>query len=129
MAADVPLPVHTAQSLAPTSGVAVNPPLPTTGKPLEFVDIFVDDFVSLGQSPNTRRVRKTLLHSIDHVFHPVADDDSPFCRKPVSLKKLHKGNCSRDTIKRVLGWIVNTVSMTIHLPPHHIDRLCSIPKS
>jgi hypothetical protein len=139
MAADVPLPVHAAQSLAPAAGVAVeiptsrDPSLPTTGKPLEYVDVFVDDFVSLGQSPNTRRVRKTLLHSIDHVFRPVTDDDSPFRREPVSLKKLRKGDCSWDTVKLVLGWIVDTVSMTIHLPPHRIDRLWeilnSIPKS
>ena len=139
MAADVPLPVRTAQSLTPASEVAVeittsrDPSLPTTGKPLEYVDIFVDDFVSLGQSPKTRRVRKTLLHSIDHVFRPVTDDDSPFRREPVSLKKLRKGECSWDTIKLVLGWLVDTVSMTIHLPPHRIDRLWeildSIPKS
>jgi hypothetical protein len=139
MAADVPLPERPSQSLAPTPGIAVDvpntrdPSLPTTGKPLEYVDIFVDDFISLGQAPNTRRIRKTLLHSIDHVFRPVTDGDSPFRREPVSLKKLRKGDCSWDTIKLVLGWIVDTISMTIHLPPHRIERLWeildSIPKS
>ena len=61
------------------------------------------------------------------------DGDSPFRREPVSLKNLRKGDCSWDTIKLVLGWIVDTVSMTIHLPPHRIEHiweiLNSIPKS
>jgi hypothetical protein len=139
MAAAVPMPPRDQPSEAPMSKVAVNvpkcrdPSLPTTGEPLEYVDIFVDDFVSLGQVPNTRRVRRTLLHSIDHVFRPVTDADSPFRREPVSLKKLRKGDCSWDTLKLVLGWIIDTVRMTIHLPPHRVDRLWeilnSIPKS
>ena len=76
MADEVPMPEYTNQSLAPAPGVAVNvpntrnPSLPSTGKPLEYVGISVDDFVSLGQAPNTRPVNKTLLHSIDHVFRP-----------------------------------------------------------
>ena len=27
------------------------------------------------------------------------------------------------TIKLVLGWVINTEAMTIHLPPHRIERL------
>ena len=59
MEAEVPLPERDSRSLAPEPGVAVRAPrtrdplLPTTGKPLEYVDIFVDDFVSLGQAYNT----------------------------------------------------------------------------
>jgi hypothetical protein len=34
-----------------------DPSLPTTGDPLEYVDIFVDDFISLAQQPNICRVR------------------------------------------------------------------------
>jgi hypothetical protein len=139
LAAEVSLPPSLSRSLTSAADVAVavpntrDPSLPISGKPLEYVDIFVDDFVSLGQDPNTRRVRKTLLHSIDHVFRPLTADDSPFRREPVSLKKLRKGDCSWDTIKLVLGWIIDTVSMTIHLPPHRVERLWeildSIPKS
>ena len=96
MAAEVQVPERATPLSSPTHGVAVevptarDPSLPTTGKPLEYVDIFVDDFVSLGQAPNTRRVRKTLLHAIDHVFRPLTEEDSPFRREPVSLKKLRK---------------------------------------
>ena len=139
LAAEVSLPPSLSRSLTSAADVAVavpntrDPSLPISGKPLEYVNIFVDDFVSLGQEPNIRRVRKTLLHSIDHVFRPLTVDDSPFRREPVSLKKLRKGDCSWDTIKLVLGWIIDTVSMTIHLPPHRVERLWeildSIPKS
>jgi len=36
--------------------------------PLQYVDIFVDDFVSAAQKPFLRRVRRTLLRAIDDVF-------------------------------------------------------------
>ncbi len=74
MAANVLLPIHLAQALAPAPGEAVDIPisrdpfLPTTGKPLKYADIFVNNFVSLGQFPNTRRRREMLLYSIAHVF-------------------------------------------------------------
>ena len=94
----------------PGTSVAVqskrDPSLPTTGPPVQYVDIFVDDFVGLGQQPTSRGVRKTLLHAIDHVFHPLGPNDSPFRREPVSIKKLRQGDGSWGTIKLVLGWII-----------------------
>ena len=107
--------------------------LPTTGEPLQYVDIFVDNFISLAQVPNLRRVRQTLLHTINHVFRPLSAEDSAFRSEPVSLKKHQKGNCSWDTVKTILGWVVDTVNLTIHPPPHRIERLWeildSIPRS
>ena len=95
-------------------------------KPLQYVDIFVDDFISAAQRPFLRRVRRTLMHAIDDVFRPLSDGDSKFRREPVSMKKLLKGDCSWSTVKLVLGWIVDTVNMTIQLPPHRIERLWEI---
>ena len=126
-----------AQPAAVTAAVSVpltrDPSLPSTGTPVQYVDIFVDDFISLAQEPNLRRVRKTLLHTIDDVFRPLSAEDSRFRREPVSLKKLRKGDCSWGTVKTVLGWVVDTVNLTIHLPPHRIERLWeildSIPRS
>ncbi len=139
MAAEVQVPERATHPSVPAPRVAVEVPtaryplLPTTGKPLEYVNKFLNDFVLLGQAPNTCRVRKTLLHAIDQVFRPLMEENSHFRREPVSLKKLRKGDCSWDTIKLVLGWIVDTASMTIHLPPHRVERLWeildSIPKS
>ena len=59
MAAEVPLPKRASEYLAPAPGMSVqspitcNQPLPTIGKPLEYVNIFVDNFVLLGKTPNT----------------------------------------------------------------------------
>ena len=87
----------------------------------------MDDFIGLAQEySNSRRVRRILLHAIDDVFRPLDSTDSPFRRQPASLKKLDKGDCSWSTVKVILGWIIDTVSMTIHLPPHRIERLAEI---
>ena len=115
-----------------------DPCLPRKGGPLGVVDVFVDDFISLAQDAgggkkggrrggsNTRRVRRLLLHGIDDVFRPLDKGDSVHRREPVSLKKLRKGDCSWATVKEVLGWIINTVDMTLHLPPRRVERLGEI---
>lgn len=113
-------------SVAVPVPLAPDPCLPTTGSPLQYIDIFVDDFVSLAQRPFLFRVRKALLHAIDDVIRPLAPDDSPYRREPVSLKKLRLGDCTWSTVKLVLGWIIDTVNMTIHLPEHRIERLWEI---
>ena len=56
----------------------------------------------------------------------MSSTDSPFRREPVSLKKLRQGDCSWDTIKLVLGWVIDTERMTLHLPPHRVERLWEI---
>jgi len=98
-------------------------------KPLQYVDIFVDDFISAAQKPFLRRVRRVLLRAIDDVFRPNDADDSEHRREPVSMKKLLKGDCSWSTVKLILGWIVDTVNMTIQLPPHRVERLWEILNS
>ena len=76
--------------------------------------------------PFLRRVRRTLLHAIDQVIRPLDGHDSRYRREPVSMKKLRAGDCSWGTVKLVLGWIVDTVNMTIQLPPHREERLWEI---
>ena len=93
---------------------------------MEYVNIFVDDFTSLAQDPCLRRVRRSLLYVIDNVFRPVSPRDSPFRREPVSLKKLRKGDCSWDTNMEVLKWFIDTIDMTIRLPPRRVARLWEI---
>ena len=145
MAAEVVLPDHPPPLLPReiTSGqsrtLSVNlprerdPSLPTDSTPLQYSDVFVDDFCSFAQKPFLRRVRRTLLHAIDDVFRPLDGKDSPLRREPVSLKKLRQGDCTWSTVKLVLGWVIDTVAMTINLPPHRVERLWeildSIPKS
>ena len=142
--------------------IARDPSLPTTGRPLAYTDVFVDDFVAAAQqappppSPtipvaapdpppnnppppfptppnNLQRVRRILLHAIDDVFRPLEPSDPPERREPVSMKKLLEGDCSWGTIKLILGWIIDTNTLTIRLPPHRIQRLAeilaSVPRS
>ena len=160
-----PLPHHLdelAQSIQPTPPappsdtsalppIARDPSLPTSGRPLAYTDVFVDDFVGAAQhtppapqpplSPpstdlpldNLRRVRRILLHAVDDVFRPLDPTDPPERREPVSMKKLLEGDCSWGTIKLILGWIIDTNNLTIRLPPHRILRLAeilaSVPRS
>ena len=103
--------------------------------PLAYVDVYVDDFINLaqGSTKHRRNVRKILFHALDEVLRPLDSNDDKSRRQPISLKKLDKGDCSWSTKKHVLGWILDTVNMTIELPPHRIERLQeilhSIPKT
>ena len=113
--AAVPVPTHR------------DPALPVQDQPFSYVDVFVDDFVGLCQGKqNQRRVRRTLLQAIDQVFCPLSPADHSTRWEPVSLKKLRKCDCSWGTIKLVLGWIIDTSIMTIHLLQHRQERLTEI---
>ena len=117
-------------------GLTRDPSLPTSQQPLAYTDVFVDDFIGAAQDPllphrsqelnNCRRVRKALLHSIDDVFQPLLPNDNPTRQEPVSIKKLRQGDCSYGTLKEILGWIIDTINMTIQLPQHRVDRLAEI---
>jgi hypothetical protein len=74
-----------------------------------------------------------VLHGIDQVFRPFEPGDFPGRMEPTSVNKLLKGDTYWETCKVMLGWILNTLAMTLELPPHrrlHIqDILASIPSS
>ena len=88
-------------------------------KLLAYVDVFVDDFLGLAQGPRHRRrhVRRTLFHVLDKVFRPLDRQDATQRKEVLSLKKLDTGDCSWSTCQTMLGWIVNSVNMTIPPPP------------
>ena len=107
-----------------------DPSLPTLKKPIAYADVFVDDFVALAQTPATRKyVRNTLMHGIDTVFRPLAPSDNNHRQEPISIKKLLKGDCSWHTQKIILGWVINTIANTIHLPEHRVARLSELLNS
>ena len=90
-------------------------------------DVFVDDFIQLGQGGRRRMraLRSHLLHAIDEVLsRPEADE--PHRNEAVSLKKLLKGDGSWATRKLVLGWVVDTLRQTLELPPHRKQTLADI---
>ena len=114
------IPISTA---VPTSR---DPSLPSQQTP-GYIDVFVDDFLCMIQGKKDRdRVRSTLMNAIDLVFRPNDKFDLPTRSEPISVKKLKKGDCSWSTSKTVLGWIIDTVNLTIALPAHRVQRLAEI---
>lgn len=92
--------------------------------PVAAVDVYVDDFLLLAQTrPQTQRVLRNTLHSIDKVLRPLAPDDPPSRQEPASIKKMLKGDACWSTHKRILGWDIDTRSQTLSLPPHRLERL------
>ena len=101
-----------------------DPSIPTKLTPLSCVNVFMDDFITLGQTKNMcHRVRNVLMQAMNQVFRPLGDQDGAFCSEPISVKKLRKGDCSWETCKTVLGWIINAVQMTIQLTQHRVQHL------
>ena len=97
---------------------------PVAQQPVSAVDIYVDDFLLLAQTRHQReRVLRTTLHSIDDVFRKLEPSDPPHRKEPSSVKKLLKGDAAWSTRKRFLGWDLDTVEMTLNLPPHRLERL------
>jgi hypothetical protein len=97
-------------------------------KPLQYWDIYVDDFLGCvqGNQWHRRAVKRSLLHSLDRVFRPLDDADTQFRQEPASLKKMDKGDATWSTTKTILGWLVDSVAGTISLPPHRVERLMNI---
>jgi hypothetical protein len=91
--------------------------------PLQYVDVYIDDFIALAQLPTAHNTMRTLLHTIHNVFHDVPDSG----RRPViSLKKLAKGDAAWSCQKQVLGWNIDTENMTLALPTHRQERLAQL---
>ena len=140
-------PPHPMDALADTTPPEPPPPLPPSHtiavplpprvdphlarrsrRKLAYVDIFVDDFIGAaqGRRRHLRNVRRTLFHTIDSVFRPLAPIDPPSRKAPISVKKLQAGDASWSTCKDVLGWLINTKHMTLQLTPRRTARLHSL---
>jgi hypothetical protein len=101
------------------------PALTLHRRPLQLVDVFVDDFIGAAQGGRRRlqHVRRVLMRAIDDVFRPLEPDDPIHRTEPISVKKLLKGDASWSTCKTILGWIIDSVAMTVTLPPRRLQRL------
>ena len=93
--------------------------------PLTQVDLYMDDYIGLAQgTPRRRRwVRRVLFHAVDEIFRPNDKADSSLRRDPISIKKLLKGDGAWETVKVILGWLLDTVAGTLQLPEHRYERL------
>ena len=118
----------TSSSLPSPAPVPVRPYNGPRRKPLSAIDIYVDDFIGLGQGSkqHLRNIRGTLFHCLDEVMRPLSPDNTKCRQEPASIKKLKKGDACWGTKKVVLGWLIDTVAMTITLPQHRLERLNSI---
>lgn len=144
------VPTHRLEAICntPPSPTATTPPtttpstatkLPSTIDPelakiqritrlLQRFDIYVDDYVGIAQGNALHRskVRQVLLHVIDSLFRPLSPDDHPSRKEPVSVKKAMQGDAYWETRKVVLGWLIDTVQLTLELPERRRKRLHEI---
>ena len=92
--------------------------------PVAAVDVYVDDFLLMAQTQHQKqKVMCATLSAIDEVMRPVSSADPVHRTEPASVKKMLKGDACWSTQKRILGWDVDTTSLTLHLPSHRMDRL------
>jgi len=108
--------------------LAQTPALRPSHKPVNFFDIYMDDFLLGIQGTREQRLYHTrkLLHAIDQVFRPVDEYDPSIRQHIPSVKKMLKGNAYLSPRKVVLGWLIDTIQGTVELPPHRIERLREI---
>jgi hypothetical protein len=88
-------------------------------------EVYVDNFIGMVQGSWThcRHVKRVLLQILDKVFCPLGHLVNEHCQDPASIKKMKKGGAYWATRKGVLGWIIDTVCLTIELPAHRLTRL------
>jgi hypothetical protein len=140
-AATSPVAPEPADPLSPTLGPTLQAPvlsLPSPDprtfprgprrKPVQYVDIYVDDYLGLVQGGPRRRnrVQRILFESIDAVFRPLRPDDPSTRQEPISVKKLLKGDGSWQSRKTILGWIIDSIQHTLELPHRRMLRLVGI---
>jgi hypothetical protein len=88
-------------------------------------DVYVEKIVGMvqGGRAHRRHVKRTLLHALDKVFRKLETGDDPHRQETASLKKMRTGDATWATRKAILGWMVDTLAITIELPPHRLERL------
>ena len=92
----------------------------STRAPVAAVDEYVlDDFLMMAQ---TRHNQQRVLRVAVDVFRPLQSDDPPQQKEPASIKKMEKGDAHWSTRKHILGWDLDSVSLTLHLPPHRLTQ-------
>mmetsp|Transcript_5804 Transcript_5804/g.9653 ORF Transcript_5804/g.9653 Transcript_5804/m.9653 type:complete len:257 (+) Transcript_5804:43-813(+) len=99
-------------------------PASTKSDLLCYGDVYMDNFCLLAQGDASIRnsTRRHLFHVIDCVFHPNNSADS-VRQEPNSIKKLRRGNTFWMTRKKMLGWLLDMVDMSISLPGSRAEKL------
>jgi hypothetical protein len=90
----------------------------TVPSPVNRWDVYVDDFIGMVQVNwlHHWHVKIVLLSSLDFVLRRLEAGDSEYHQEPASVKKMMDGGATWMSHTLILGWHVDTVSMTIQLP-------------
>ncbi|KAL3811082.1 hypothetical protein ACHAXA_009030, partial [Cyclostephanos tholiformis] len=104
----------------PLPPVARDPSLPSPSTLLAYTDVYVGDHVGAAQDS------REPASKFDYRCWPRTSGTG--LPQKITCQQLLMGHrdCLWSTMKLVLGWIIDTVHMTISLPPHHIDCLGEI---
>jgi hypothetical protein len=123
------------QALEPYSSGAVGPAEPEAAappsntpfeKPVGTTDIFMDDYIQVGQGgpKRMRQLRRHLLEAVDRVLAQPGTETHR--NEAISLKKLSTGDGSWTIWKVILGWVLDTICQTMELPAHRKLLLANI---
>ena len=127
IADDVPLPEHPMENIMMDidwDNIPTHSSDPTQSKFLTLLEVYVDDFLGMVQSTDPiylRKVTRSLLHAIEHVF-PGPDITGSSMGPAVSRKKLIADG-TWATRKEILGWLIDGIARTIELPPDKATKL------
>jgi hypothetical protein len=101
------------------SSIVHPPTVCTSAPPLAWVDVYIDDFISIAQAPRTYETLNSALHSISSIFrHEPHASDRSARKQTISASKLASGDGAWSTKKQVLGWNLDTAAGTLNLPDH-----------
>ena len=83
---------------------------------IDYFDVYVGDFITLHQGMLAMCLVSTqkLFHCIDTFFCP-NDTDDRVRQEPNSIKKLRRGDAWFTYVKTILGWVIKSITNTIHL--------------
>jgi hypothetical protein len=118
--ADKALEPYSGGVLPPAETKAPAPPSNMTfEKPVGTTDVFMDDYIQVGQG-GPKRMQKLCRHLLEAVDQFLAQPGEELHQnKAITLKKLQTGDGSWTTRKVVLGWVrTPSVAQTMELPSH-----------
>jgi hypothetical protein len=78
------------------------PPEHCSPTPLNYIDVYIDDFIAATQHTTAHTTARALFHAIDTVFHDAPDS---MRRAVVSASKISNGDAAWAHKKRILGWM------------------------
>jgi len=105
----------------------VTPPGQLLHQPIQYTDVYLDDFIALAQHPNLPRTLHHTVSGILSVFHDKPLPHDPVARMHIiSTSKMAKGDAAWSTEKVVLGWLLNSATGTLQLQPHKAVRLSQL---